>query len=59
MIKNKEQGINKQKYLVSWGHRINLVWDKKAQSWLGFWEVVDWIYEVSGLAQHLQGCESY
>ena len=61
-IKNKEQGRDEQKYLIGWGHTVNLVWGEKerennyrAQSCLGFCGLANWIYCVSGQAEYLQG----
>ena len=36
---------------------VNLVWDEKAWSWPGIWELADWIYCVSGQVEHLRGHE--
>lgn len=48
-MRNKEE-INR-KYLISWGHRVTLVWNEKeqgnkyrAQSWLAVWELADYTH---------------
>ena len=58
-IKNKEQGRDKQKYLIGSGRIVRLVWGEKSQSWLGVWGLADCIYCVSGGAEHLQGHKNY
>lgn len=40
-IKNKEE--TNRKYMAG-GHIINFVWDEKAESWLGPWELADWVH---------------
>ena len=42
--KVRNKGDKKRKYLIGWGHRVNLLWGTKAQSWVGFWGLVDWTY---------------
>ena len=49
-IKKKEE--KNRKYPIGWGHRVYLVWGEEAQSWLGVWGLADWIYRVSGQAEH-------
>lgn len=38
-IKYNEE-INK-KYLIGWGHRVNLIWGEKTQNWIGVWGLAD------------------
>lgn len=40
-LKNKQQGRANRKYLTGRDHLINLMWDKKGQSWLGIRGMAD------------------
>ena len=55
-VKNKEE--KNRKYL-KWLLPHSQLWGEKALSWPGIWGLVDWIYCVSGQAEHLQGHTSY
>lgn len=30
-IKNQEQGVEKRKYSVGWGHKVSFIWGEKEQ----------------------------